>query len=180
MLCCIFHLLCAISLPICSFVFAEKLLLALQAVRRCHAVAPQHPSVLSATVRLFHLVDQTKDINPTVASVIKLERDALLGNKDLASVVKSFAASDIAARTAVAETSVLLGLSDKPAAIKSLMEAVAAQGSVQDFVAAHQLISSWDAAAAASFKEAVHAKRLPYSSYFGSTPIKVEEEVKDD
>lgn len=151
-------------------------------MRRANALAPQNPAVLSATVRLFHLVDNTKDVDPVLASVLKLEREALLGSKDLVAHVKAYAAAHtcIGARAAAAEMSVLLNAGEKAAAIKSITEGVSAKGSVDAFANAHRLLQSWDPAAAAAFKEAVHSKRLPYSTYFGSTPVKIEEEAKDD
>lgn len=134
-----------------------------------------------AAVRYFLLVDSSKDLNSVVASVIKAERDSLIGSRDLAAFNKAYAdanASSVAARAAAAEMSVLLDPSQKAAAVKILSDP-SGKGTVADFVDAHRLLSSWDAAAGAAYKETVHNTRLPYSTYFGYVPPKVEEE-KDD
>lgn len=135
-----------------------------------------------AIVRFFHLVDATKDVNATVATVIKAEREALLGAHDLAAYNKAYAAANaasVAARAAAAEMSVLLNPAEKAAAIKAVSDATGS-GSLADFIAAHKLLASWDAPAAAAYKDTVLRTRLPYSTYFGAVRPKEEEEVKDD
>ena len=162
--------------------FAERLLLALQSIKRSLALAPKDPRVHKAILRFFHLIDNTKVINATVELVVRAERDALLGSQDLVAYNKAYAAanaSSIGARAAAAEMSVLLNPSEKAAAIKTVSDATGT-GAVADFVAAHKLLSSLDAAAGSAYKESVLRTRQPYSTYFGAMRPKEEEEPKDD
>ena len=162
----------------------ERLLLALQAMKRAQLAAPQHPGVHRAIVRFFLLVDSTKDVHPTIAAVVRAERETVMGaQKDLVAYNKAYAtahAGSVGGRTAAAEMSVLLNPGEKAAAIVQVSD-VSGQGEVPDFVTAHRLLASWDQAAAAAYKENVLSQRLPYSPYFGAPKPKLEEEVvKDD
>lgn len=157
-------------------------MLALQSIKRSLALAPKDARVHKAIVRFFHLVANTKDVNATVATIVLAERDAILGSQDLVAYNKAYAtanASSIAARTAAAEMSVLLNASEKAAAVKTVSDATGT-GVVADFVTAHKLLSSWDAAAGSAYKETVLRTRLPYATYFGAVRPKEEEEPKDD
>ena len=143
------------------------------------------PAHLRPVLSLTLAVDEAKDLAPAVRQVFEAERPTLVGSGALAAFNDVFAAANkdsISHRVAAAEATLLLDAGKKDAVVAMLGNG-AGQGSLDDFIALHQLlVSLGDATGAQRLKDQLHKERFPYATYFAPPEAlnKPKEEPKED
>ena len=155
----------------------RKFLLAMRALIKAKAIAPEDPSVHACVVRFLHETQEGggQTLPPTVAQVIALHKSKKLGVADGSSLeqlnddfLTLHGATSSAARIACIELKELI-CGDKAAAIQQLLSLKLGDTSIEQCVNVLKLIGGCtgyaDVASAKRFKELAH-QRFPYATAF--------------
>ena len=155
----------------------KRYLLALRALRKARAIAPDDPEVHQGVIRFLHAIS-TADLSPTLTKVIDAQRDAIGAppGQSLASLNEAYlqrvqsTSSSAAGVLAAAEVRVLLDSSQRAAALK-LVSAIDVQTLPLPLaIAIHKSMTTTfaDADAAKAFAQRALA-RFPLATYFTGT-----------